>query len=88
MRAKDSGWDFAIVRELVELHGGTIRAESGGPGTRAVFTVTLPLSEVITTHAPTENTFAIDTNRLRDIRISRHSTARSIRDSMPTWRSL
>ncbi|MFN7949346.1 MAG: ATP-binding protein [Blastocatellia bacterium] len=37
------GLGLAIVRHLVELHGGTIRAESKGEGLGAVFTVRLPL---------------------------------------------
>ena len=37
------GLGLAIVRHLVELHGGTVRAESGGVGRGASFAVTLPL---------------------------------------------
>ncbi|HEV7844009.1 MAG TPA: ATP-binding protein, partial [Pyrinomonadaceae bacterium] len=37
------GLGLAIVRHLVELHGGTVRAESDGAGTGAAFTVTLPV---------------------------------------------
>jgi signal transduction histidine kinase/ActR/RegA family two-component response regulator len=37
------GLGLAIVRHLVELHGGTVHAESPGEGQGAVFTVTLPL---------------------------------------------
>lgn len=36
------GLGLAIVRHLVELHGGTVRAHSAGPGQGAEFTVTLP----------------------------------------------
>ena len=36
------GLGLAIVRHLVELHGGSVRAESGGDGRGATFRVTLP----------------------------------------------
>ncbi|HEY9600206.1 MAG TPA: PAS domain S-box protein [Allocoleopsis sp.] len=37
------GLGLAIVRHLVELHGGTVRADSPGEGQGATFTVKLPL---------------------------------------------
>ncbi|MGD0949426.1 MAG: ATP-binding protein, partial [Candidatus Binatia bacterium] len=37
------GLGLSIARHLVELHGGTIRAESSGLGQGAMFTVELPL---------------------------------------------
>jgi PAS domain S-box-containing protein len=42
------GIGLSIVRQLVELHGGNVRAKSPGPGQGSTFIVTLPLS--ISTH--------------------------------------
>jgi signal transduction histidine kinase/ActR/RegA family two-component response regulator len=40
------GLGLAIVRHLVELHGGTVRAESSGKDEGATFTVLLPVAPV------------------------------------------
>ena len=40
------GLGLAIVRHLVEQHGGMIQADSPGPGKGATFSVTLPLMNV------------------------------------------
>jgi signal transduction histidine kinase/CheY-like chemotaxis protein len=63
------GLGLAIVRELVELHGGSIRADSEGLGAGAAFTVSLPTLEAATHQPSAENTFVVDTNRLRGIRV-------------------
>ncbi len=40
------GLGLAIARHIVEMHGGTIAAESGGQGKGSTFSVVLPLSQV------------------------------------------
>lgn len=40
------GLGLAIVRQLVELHGGTVAAKSAGTGCGATFVVSLPLSAI------------------------------------------
>jgi PAS domain S-box-containing protein len=39
------GLGLALVKTLVELHGGEVRAESAGKGKGASFTVTIPVSQ-------------------------------------------
>ncbi|MEP6901767.1 MAG: PAS domain S-box protein [Actinomycetota bacterium] len=48
------GLGLTIVRNLVGLHGGTIKAESGGKEKGATFTVEIPLSE----DSPSGKTFS------------------------------
>jgi CheY-like chemotaxis protein/anti-sigma regulatory factor (Ser/Thr protein kinase) len=47
------GLGLAIVRHLVELHGGTVSAESDGEGQGALFTISLPAAVQPEVLAPT-----------------------------------
>jgi CheY-like chemotaxis protein len=48
------GLGLTIVKNIVELHGGTVNAASDGPGHGATFTVSLPLSAEFYREAPVE----------------------------------
>lgn len=71
------GLGLAIVRQLVELHGGTVYAESPGEGQGATFIVKLPLMPVRSTsiepervHPSVEGTIPFDDSlRLDGLRI-------------------
>jgi PAS domain S-box-containing protein len=46
------GLGLALVKGLVELHGGSVRAESAGRGSGSQFTITLPLANAGRVAAP------------------------------------
>ncbi len=49
------GLGLAIVRHLVEAHGGTVHATSGGPNQGSTFIVSMPVVEATTRAAPPES---------------------------------
>jgi PAS domain S-box-containing protein len=60
------GLGLAITRQLVELHGGRITAESDGDGRGAKFRVTLPIAAVaVISERPSASSF--DPRRVREL---------------------
>jgi CheY-like chemotaxis protein len=57
------GLGLAIVRRIVELHGGSVRACSDGPGRGSRFEIRLPLGAPATAEAP--HALAADTQPLK-----------------------
>jgi PAS domain S-box-containing protein len=60
------GLGLAIVRHLVELHGGTVSAHSEGEGRGASFTMQLPVTEALEAQALTVSDSASELNRLEE----------------------
>src|SRR5207302_309440 len=65
------GMGLAIVKSLVELHGGVVSVSSPGEGQGAVFTVKLPISAV-----------RVDTIRQRPVEKPRLAAALTLRDDL------
>lgn len=67
------GLGLAVVRHLVELHGGTVSAASEGKGAGATFTVTLPVlvadERALDMPSRTVEGAAADSARLRGVRV-------------------
>jgi len=57
------GLGLAIVRQLVELHGGTVKAHSDGPGLGATFKLRLPILSI--NRVPGSKTAASDLTPVR-----------------------
>ncbi|BAS60208.1 multi-sensor hybrid histidine kinase (plasmid) [Leptolyngbya boryana NIES-2135] len=62
------GLGLAIARQIVELHGGTIQAESLGEGLGATFTVRLPITTVVA-ESPTAGESSIQIEDLTGLHI-------------------
>jgi len=55
-RASGLGIGLSLARSLVEMHGGTVAADSAGPGCGATFTISLPLRRGAPVQPSAENT--------------------------------
>jgi PAS domain S-box-containing protein len=65
------GLGLSIVRHLVELHGGTVTAESAGPGLGSRFKVTIPVpkdSTAVLSQYPMGEVFSPE-NALKNVRV-------------------
>jgi len=63
------GLGLAIVQQLVELHEGTVWADSDGAGRGATFTVRLPMRPLTQRAAPATDVLARTVARLDNVRI-------------------
>jgi signal transduction histidine kinase len=73
------GLGLAIVRHLVELHGGSITAHSDGDGKGAQFVVRLPLADRATAiDAPGDDRQAVDLDGMRVLVVDDDADARDM----------
>jgi PAS domain S-box-containing protein len=77
-RAGGLGLGLAIAKQIVELHGGTIQAESDGEGQGATFRVRLPVSPLraqtgrpaaIDTHSVSKQAYELAASQLAGVRV-------------------
>jgi len=74
------GLGLAIVRHLVELHGGTVKSDSPGEGQGATFTVRIPLMPVQpeTIPAPTAPESSFNLSGIRVLAVDDDADARDL----------
>ena len=73
------GLGLAIVRQLVDLHGGTVWADSAGEGQGATFTVELPLTlSRQASESPTQAVERADLNGIRVLLVEDDADAREL----------
>ena len=72
------GLGLAITRAIVQMHGGTILAESDGPGAGATFSVALKTIEAPAAAAPLAPVLAVDRAKLRLLLVEDHDSTRDV----------
>jgi len=70
------GLGLAIVRHIVEMHGGAVHAESSGEGRGSTFVLTIPVASgahlepaIVPWRGPSEDDQPVASSRLDDIRV-------------------
>jgi signal transduction histidine kinase/ActR/RegA family two-component response regulator len=63
------GLGLAIVRELIELHGGTVEAQSAGQNQGATFVISLPAASAVAPHAKVAATTRADSPGLGGVHV-------------------
>jgi CheY-like chemotaxis protein len=78
------GLGLAITRSIIQSHGGTVHAESDGPGKGATFTLDLPLRTVSADNSKRLRAPALDadTSGLRLLLVEDHSDTRRSMESL------
>ncbi|TFV86890.1 hybrid sensor histidine kinase/response regulator [Oxalobacteraceae bacterium OM1] len=71
------GIGLSLVRRLAELHGGTVTAQSGGPGQGTTMTVRLPLADAVADSEPLDRA-AGTANGLRVLLVDDHEDGRTM----------
>ena len=80
------GIGLTVSRALVELHGGTIRAESGGAGKGSRFTVRLPLANGEAARAPEASSDELPRRPLRVLVVDDNGdSAQMLSDALRLW---
>jgi len=77
------GLGLALVHDLVQLHGGSARAESVGEGRGATFTIELPAMDALVLRAP-ERDASAGVSSLAGVRVLLVEDERDARDLMIT----
>jgi two-component system CheB/CheR fusion protein len=73
------GLGLNIVKHLVELHGGTVEAESQGLGLGATFTVRLPLQTNLEENVPLRALEPVDSTRELEVPVDNVPSLESVR---------